>query len=363
MAAFVVRRRTAAWVLVAGCAVSVTALCWPGAAAAQEPNVAAWWNSANLGDPAPAPPAPPDVNAGDLLVQGSNTAPAPGAPLGSAPGSSQAVAGLAFDLEPTDVVGALTLGIDGTAPPQVSVVACRATERFTDVENGPWTRVPAYDANACAPGALKDGKVVFADVAKLVQDAQLAVVLLPGPVDRVVFAKPGDNALQVTHAGSVGAGAPAFGSGAGAGGGGSGGASLGGGPPATGPAASGPTGVDLPPTTTSSSDAGVPPVVAGNGTGAPTATAPTTTPVAARSGLSTPARRWIALLVIALEVIGFAALTRVPDPAAVPLATAAPAAGGRLRPPDRWNSGRGRAATVGGVGRFRRERQAPAPPV
>jgi hypothetical protein len=338
----------------------VTALCWPASAAAQEPNVTAWWNSANLGDPAPAPPAPPDVNAGDLLVQGSNTAPAPGPPVGSAPGSAQAVAGLEFDLDPTDVVGGLTLGIDGTAPPQVSVVACRATERFTDVENGPWTRVPAYDANACAAGVINDGKVVFADIGKLVQDAQLAVVLLPGPVDRVVFAKPGDNALQVTHAGSVGAGAPAFGSGVG-GGGGVGGAAMGGGPPASGPAAGGPTGVDLPPSTTSSSDAGVPPVVAGNSSA--TTTAPATTAVAARRGLSTPARRWIALLVIALEVVGFVALARVPDPAAVPLATAAPAAGGRLRPPDRWNAGRGRVATVGGVGRFRRERQAPAPPV
>jgi hypothetical protein len=69
------------------------------------------------------------------------------------------------------------------------------------------------------------------------------------------------------------------------------------------------------------------------------------------------------LLIIGLEVVGFIALSRVPDPAAVPSAVAASAAGGRLRPPDRWNAGRGRTAVVGGVGRFRRERQAPAPPV
>ena len=349
-----------------GCAVSVTALCWPGAAAAQEPDVTAWWSVANLGDPAPAPPAPPDVNPGDLFVEGSNTAPSPGAPVGSAPSSAQAVAGLEFELAPTDLVGSLTLTIDGTAPPQVSVVACRATERFSNVENGPWARVPAYDANACVPGALKDTAVVFADVGKLVQDSELAVVLLPGPVDRVVFAKPGDGALQVTHAGSVGAGAPAFGTGTGSGSAGGGGSFAGGGSPSQGTSLSGsPASTPaIPPVTTTSNDAGVPPVVAsGDAAAAPGAAGPSTRPVAASRGLTTSARRWIALLVIALEVAGFAALTRVPDPAAVPLATAAPAAGGRLRPPDRWQPGRGRVAAVGGVGRFRRERHAPAPPV
>src|SRR3954465_11951561 len=219
MAFLLVRRRAAAWLLAVGCAAGVATLCWPGLAVAQEPDVAAWWSSANLGDPAPAPPAPPDVNAGDLLVQGSNTVPAPGGPVGSGPGSAQAVAGLAFDLEPTDIVGALTLDIDGTVPPQVSVIACRATARFTEVENGAWSRVPSYDADACVPGALKDNKVEFADIAKLVQDARLAVVVLPGPVDRVVFAKPGEGALDVTHAGSVGSRARSFGSGSSIGGG------------------------------------------------------------------------------------------------------------------------------------------------
>src|SRR3954447_7767589 len=144
MASLLARRRAAAWVLTAGCAVGVSTLCWPGPAAAQEPDVAAWWDSANLGDPAPAPPAPPDVNPGDLLVQGSNAVPAPGAPIGSGPGSAQAVAGRAFYLQRTHLIHALTLQIDGSAPPQVSVIACRATERFTEVENGAWSRVASY---------------------------------------------------------------------------------------------------------------------------------------------------------------------------------------------------------------------------
>src|SRR3954462_13868028 len=365
MAFLLVRRRAAAWLLAVGCAAGVGTLCLPGSAVAQEPDVAAWWSSANLGDPAPAPPSPPDVNAGDLLVQGSNTVPAPGGPVGSGPGSGQGVAGLAFDLEPTDIVGALTLDIDGTVPPQVSVIACRATARFTEVENGAWSRVPSYDADACVPGALKDSKVEFADIAKLVQDARLAVVVLPGPVDRVVFAKPGGGALDVTHAGSGGSRAPSFGSGRRTGGGvGSSGGGVDGGagaPVAGGPVATGSSTANLPPAGATSADAGIPPVVAGSSTSAPGATAPSTTPVAARHGLSTPARRWIALLIIALEVVGFAALSRLPDPATVPKPAAVPVAGGRLRPPDRWNAGRGRTPTVGGVGRFRRERQAPAP--
>ena len=342
----------------------VAGLCWPHAAVAQEPDVAAWWNAANLGDPAPAPPAPPDVNAGDLLVQGSNTAPSPGAPVGSGPGSAQAVAGLEFDLQPTDVVGALTLGIDGTAPPQVSVVACRATAQFTNVENGPWSRVPAYDANACAAGALKDGKVVFADVSKLVQDSQLSVVLLPGPVDRVVFAKPGPNALAVTHAGGVGSSAPAFGSGTGGGPSGSFGGG-GGSVPASGPSGGGAVAPVLPPSSSTATGMDVPPVVAGNTSAAPGSAAPATRPAAASTGLSTSTRRWLAMLIIGLEVLGFLALSRLPSAAPLPSEQAATAAGGRLRPPDRAATGRlaGRGATIGGVGRFRGERHAPAPPV
>src|SRR3954449_10332259 len=260
MVFLVVRRRAAAWLLAVGCAAGVATLCWPGSAVAQEPDVAAWWSAANLGDPAPAPPAPPDVKAGDPLVQGSNTVPSPGGPVGSGPGGAQAVAGLAFDLQPTDLVGALTLDIDGTVPPQVSVIACRATARFTEVENGAWSRVPSYDADACVPGALKDNKVEFADIEKLVQDARLAVVVLPGPVDRVVFAKPGEGALDVTHAGSVGAGAPAFGSGTVGGGSAGSGSGAGFGSTAGAPAAAsstaGPSSVNLPSAGTTSSDAG-----------------------------------------------------------------------------------------------------------
>ncbi|HET7310007.1 MAG TPA: hypothetical protein VFJ17_01640 [Mycobacteriales bacterium] len=361
-----VRRRAVAGLMTATGAFGVATLCWPHAAVAQEPDVAAWWSAANLGDPAPAPPAPPDVAPGDLLVQGSNTAPSPGAPLGSAPGSAQAVAGLEFDLQPTDVVGALTLDIDGSAPPQVSVVACRATGNFSNVENGPWSRVPPYDATGCAAGVLKGSTVVFADAGTLVQDAALAVVLLPGPVDRVVFAKPGADALQVTHGGGVGSGAPSFGTGTGTGGGGGSGGAFGGAQAsASGPSASGPVSTSLPPAAAAPTGTDLAPVVAQSAPASRAATTAAETSRAVAGGLSTSARRWLALLVIALEVVGFVALTRMPEAAPLPLGAAATPAGGRLRPPDRAarGIGRGRGATIGGVGRFRRERHAPAPPV
>ena len=334
----------------------------PSPVSANAPDDAAWWNSANLGDPAPAPPAPPDVKDGDLLVQGSNPADIP-SPLGAAPATSQAVAGVAFELPPAALLGPLTLQIDGSPPPQVSVVACRATETFTSDENGPWSQVPPYDGNACVPGKLKDTDVVFSDVDKLVSHNALRVLILPGPVDRIVFKPPNDDTLVVKDSGGIGSAAPAFGAGTGSttstgGASNSGTASVGGsavtGPPAT---SSG----DLPTagtTTTPGSD--VPPVVAGDQSGTPVAQQ---SPAAATSsGLSTRDRRIIALIVIAAEVLGYALLMRNRAPLTAPATATAAVAGGRLRAPDRWAGGRAAAmAGSAGVGRFRRERTGIAP--
>jgi hypothetical protein len=348
---------------------SVWLLLAPAPGHAQEPDITAWWSATNLGDPAPAPPPPPDVGEGDLLVQGSNAGPA-ATPLGVAPASSQAVAGLRFDLQPTDLVGELRLVVDGEPPPQVSVVACRATEVFGSASNGSWSKVPGYDGKACVAGALEDGAVVFADVAKLVADARLAVVILPGALDRIVFKQPDGAALEVTHAGGVGGEAPAFGSGAQGSAGGSVGGSGGSGAAAPPQAPVGGSDVVPPPagglpgggTVETPADA-LPPVVAGT----PAPTAPTTRPAAAvvDDGLSTGQRRAIALAVIAAEVVAYVLLTRSSAGSAVPAATAAGMAAGRLRPPDRAVGGvrgtGGGADASGGVGRFRREREGPAP--
>ena len=356
-----VAQRAAALGILATTSVAAVMFVATAPVAAKAPDTVAWWNASNLGDPQPTPPAPPDVADGDLLVQGSNPGAIPN-PLAAAPATSQAVAGVAFDLPTAALVGDLTLQIDGSPPPQVSVVACRATEPFTSTENGPWPEVPPYDGDACVPGKLKGSDVVFADVSKLVLHDALRVLILPGPVDRVVFKPPNDDTLEVSDSGGLGAAAPPVGAGTGGntvggGAGSSGTASVGGSAVAPAPT------VDLPSTdTTTSTGADAPaPVVAGTDTGTGTPVA-AQTPAASDSGLSTHDRRIIALIVIAAEVLGYALLMRNRAPVAAPAAVAATVAGGKLRAPDRWAGSRaGAAAGSSGVGRFRRERVGPAP--
>jgi hypothetical protein len=99
---------------------------------------------------------------------------------------------------------------------------------------------------------------------------------------------------------------------------------------------------------------------------APTSVGTRPTAATTDGGLSTGQRRAIALVVIAAEIAGYALLTRTSAGAAVPAAAVAGMASGRLRPPDRAVGGFGRlrsgdAGAPGGVGRFRRDRQGPAP--
>ncbi|MDQ1695114.1 MAG: hypothetical protein QOJ03_467 [Frankiaceae bacterium] len=352
------RLAVAAALALAGSGAVLLAVVTP--AAAQAPAVTAWWSALNAGDPAPAPPAPPDVPAGDLLVQGSNAVPV-ALPLGSAPAGTQAIAGLSFDVAPTDVVGALTLKLDGSPPPTVSVVACRALSAFTEGGNQPWSGVPGFDDAACVPGVLKEDSVVFASVSKLVTTGALRILLVPGPVDRIVVKKPGDASLEVRSSRGFGAGAPPLGSGTSVGRNPSSGSS-GGGPvaPAGDAGVVGPSsGGTLPPSSTTSGTTDTPPVVAtppATGSGAAAALARTSD-----SGMSVGTRRLIAGIVIALEVLGFMALAGSPAPVGPAVAGAgALVAGGRLRPPDRLVGGP-RGTQSGGVGRFRRERQGAAP--
>jgi hypothetical protein len=351
------RRRTAALLLAVTGSAGILALL--GAPAnAQAPDVAAWWNAANVGNGAPAPPPPPDVPSGDLLVQGSNgNGSAPALPVSGAPATSQAVAGLIFDLPDGATVGALTLTIDGTAPPAApTIVACRPTQSFAAADNGAWSDVPPSDCSqTSSPKLSSDGKqLVFDDIAKLVHDGRLAITLLPGALDRVVIKKPDDTALTVMTTGGFGAAAPPLGTGTNAG-------------PVDAGAGSQPVapvgGAAVLPPAGGGAAAVVPPVVAPS----QAAAQPVTQPVAARSssgtaGLSTTQRRILAGAVIALELLGFLLLMGDRDVERLALAPAiASAAGGRLRAPDRGRQVPVGATSVGGVGRFRAERQGPAP--
>jgi hypothetical protein len=353
------RRIGAAALAVAGSATVVALLVAP--ANAQAPDVAAWWNAANVGNGAPAPPAPPDVPAGDLLVQGSNgNGSAPALPVSGAPATSQAVAGLSFDLPDGATVGALTLTIDGTAPPAApTIVACKATQKFVAVDNGAWTDVPPSDCSQTSTPKLDGSKLVFDDISKLVSNGRLSITILPGAIDRVVLHKPDDSALQVMTTGGFGASAPPLGTGTNA-----------------GPVTDASGGVPAPPVAPVGGGAVLPAAGTDGGAVAPPVVAPSqaasqpaTQPVAASStgtgGLSTTQRRVLAGIVIALELLGFAMLMGDRDVERLALGsaagTAAGAVGGRLRPPERGGRAPVSAPRHGGVGRFRSQRQGPAP--
>ena len=360
------RRIHAAALAIVGSATVTALLVTP--AQAQAPDVASWWNAANVGNGAPAPPVPPDVASGDLLIQGSNAnGSAPTTPIGGAPVTSQAVAGLIFELPDGATVGPLTLKIDGTAPPSVSVVACKATQTFAAADNGAWGDVTPSDCSQTSAAKLSsDGaSLVFDDVSKLVSNSRLAITLLPGALDRVVLKSPDDGALTVTSSSGALGGSPPPPLGSGAAGGSSSGFASQPQAPVGGTAV-------LPDAGSGAAQPIAPPVVAPS---APAATTPATQPVAssARStgtgGLSTTQRRVLAGFVIALELLGFLLLMGDRDverlalgPVAAAGAGAAyGAVGGRLRPPDRGRQLPATVSSVGGVGRFRSERQGNPP--
>ena len=356
------RRFAAAGLAVVGSAAVLALLVAP--AHAQAPDVAAWWNAANVGNGAPPPPVPPDVAAGDLLVQGSNgNGSAPALPVSGAPATSQAVAGLSFDLPDGATVGALTLTIDGSAPPTApTIVACKATQNFVAVENGAWTDVPPSDCSQTSTPKLDGSKLVFDDISKLVANGRLSITILPGAIDRVVLKKPDDTALQVMTAGGLGTSAPPLGTGTNAGPV----TDAGGGAPAPPVAAVG-GGAVLPPAGTGSGSV-APPVIAPSAAPAQSSTQPVaSTGDSGTGGLSITQRRVAAGIVIALELLGFAMLMGDRDVKPVLLGTAAAGAsagavGGRLRAPDRGSRVAPVAASrAAGVGRFRSERQGPAP--
>lgn len=168
----------------------LTALVLAGAApaAADAPLAVGWWNVAHQGV---APPAPPDVGAKDLLVQGG---PQP-----------SAVTGLRFVVPDGATVVSLVLPLAaGSAPPRAeAVTACPTTKAWEPAANGAWAAVPTWSCQRFAPAVLSaDGAaLVVADIARLVaDDGSLSIALVPGSSDRIVLAPPPPTALQVVPA-------------------------------------------------------------------------------------------------------------------------------------------------------------------
>jgi hypothetical protein len=177
----------------------------PTPAHAQAPDATGWWSATHRAG-LPAAPAPPDVSAGDLLLQGGDvqrelpdTAPAP-----------SAFAALRYTVPEGATVTGLTLGLAGGAQ-ATDVRAYATTSAWRPVENGAIDDAPAPDLSRYAVATLSaDGTTLaFADIGKLTTDSGLLdVVLVPGVSDRLVVLHPTATALSVTQAPQLGAPPP-----------------------------------------------------------------------------------------------------------------------------------------------------------
>lgn len=164
------------------------------------PTVSGWWSAARPDSVVPAAPTF-DVGPGDLYVAGSHALPAlpDGAPA-IGPVGPVAVSALRFDLPDGATAGELRFRLAGTAPPFVTVSACRALGPFSAEQGGSWADAPAYDCAEAASARVADGQVVLEGVDRLRRGTDLSVVLVPGPLDRVVLAAPGSGTLTLTTA-------------------------------------------------------------------------------------------------------------------------------------------------------------------
>jgi hypothetical protein len=161
------------------------------------PDVVAWWSATQV-HPALPVVAPPDVGPRDLYVAGANAVPS--TVPGFGPSGPVAVAGLRFRLPPGSAATQLTLRLSGEHPPAVTLTACRALRPFTQVYGGAWADVPPYDCTDAGTARLTaDGQVVLDGVDHLQRGRELDVVLVPGPLDRVVLAAPDARTLTVTN--------------------------------------------------------------------------------------------------------------------------------------------------------------------
>lgn len=167
----------------------------PGPAHAQGADAQGWWNEFHQSGQ-PAPPAPPDVGADDLLLQGGD----PGRLLASdQPPAPSALGALRFQVAPGAEVGALVLQV-GAGAQAADVRAYPTSSAWKAVQDGPIKDAPVPDFARFSTGRLSaDGATLtFPDIGRLVTEGGLlSVVLLPGAADRVVVHKPAPTALAV----------------------------------------------------------------------------------------------------------------------------------------------------------------------
>jgi hypothetical protein len=156
-----------------------------------------WWTTLHQGAVPVTPPAPPDVSAGDLLLQGGDPGRVvPGAVLDSTP-QPTAYGALRWRLDPDAGIGPLTLKV-ATGGQAMDVRAYAVLGGWTPAENGAIDDAPRIDDSRYAVAELSaDGATLTVpEVGKLATEGGLlSIALVPGPVDRLVVRSP---ALQVT---------------------------------------------------------------------------------------------------------------------------------------------------------------------
>lgn len=327
-------------------------LAGPGGAATA--GGAGWWYRPNASALPLAPPAPPVVGDGQLLVQGQ-------------PEGPTAVAAVRFQLDPAEGEPVLRIrpASGSTVPAGASVQACRAIVAWPDAKAGKWEDRPLADCSKPVAGVIGEGGVIDFALAPLLTGQTLDVVLTPGTVATpaggagsaftLVFDKPSPTALRTTRGPST----------------------TGGDPTPTGPGPDAST-FALPPTTSLPALGGLLP----DGSAAPlpllstTATAP---PASASTVLASPPQARVAAPAVAVgsasrndraKLFGFLVLLGAAAAAYWAATTPAPAAlmagiGRFARPVPRGGPGGPGPAdpAMGGLGRFARRRTGPPPPL
>jgi hypothetical protein len=176
----------------------------PSGAGAADATASAWWNKLQAGEPVTVP-APPGVEEGQLLVQGS---------LDGA--SAMAAVRFALTAEETAPVLQLRFAQDGagdTASTAV-VLACPASTPWSPGDNQAWATKPVPDCNKQAVGEVADdGASMIFDLSSFAVGDTVDLVIVPGTVEglpqgangssfSLVFEAPEDTDLVTQVAGA-----------------------------------------------------------------------------------------------------------------------------------------------------------------
>ncbi|MCU1592643.1 MAG: hypothetical protein JWO12_35 [Frankiales bacterium] len=172
--------------------VTVLAVWLPSPAHAQGADASGWWSELS------PLPAPPDVGATDLLLQGGDPQRLlPDTGVVDQSPSPSAVGALRFHVDPGSAVGALQLSV-ASGGQAMDVRAYPTTTAWKPVQNGAMADAPVPELGRYSLGRLDGDALVFPDIGRLVSDnGDLSVVLLPGAADRVVVHAPGTAVLTV----------------------------------------------------------------------------------------------------------------------------------------------------------------------